>query len=49
MVAKSATDHGVRWKLAPALVRLVAQLDAAVPHRDRVSDGSIASHLMVGR
>lgn len=49
MVAKSGTDHGVRWKLAPALVRLVAQLDAAVPHRDRVSDGSIASHLMVGR
>ena len=44
MVAKAGSDHGVRWKLAPALVKLVAQLDAAVPHRNRVSDGSIASH-----
>ena len=44
MVAKTGTDHGVKWRLAPALVRLVAQLDRAVPHRDRVSDGSIASH-----
>ena len=44
MVAKAGTDAGVKWKLAPALVKLVAQLDAAVPHRNRVSDGSIASH-----
>ena len=44
MVAKSGTDAGVRWKLAPALVKLVAQLDEAAPHRDRASDGSIASH-----
>ena len=44
MVAKTGTDAGVKWRLAPALVRLVAQLDRAVPHRDRVSDGSIASH-----
>ena len=44
MVAKSGTDAGVRWKLAPALTKLVSQLDAAVPGRNRVSDGSIASH-----
>ena len=44
MVAKAGTDHGTKWRLAPALVRLISQLDAAVPHRDRVSDGSIASH-----
>ena len=41
---RPAQTHGIKWRLAPALVRLVAQLDRAVPHRDRVSDGSIASH-----
>lgn len=33
--------QGPGWKLAPSLVALIAEMDAAFPHRDHSSDGSI--------
>ena len=44
MVAESGTWGGEKWIFAPALIKLVAQVDAACPDRNRRSDGSIASH-----
>lgn len=41
MVAKRGTQSGIPWELAPSLVRLIDQVDALWPRRDRSSDGSI--------
>ncbi len=41
MVALSGIRGGVRWQLAPALVRLMQDVDAKWPNRVRISDGSI--------
>ena len=44
MVAKHGVWGGEKWSFAPALLRLVEQLDKACPGRATKCDGSIASH-----
>lgn len=43
MVARTGVKLGVTWHLAPALGRLMDQVDDAWPRRATLSDGSIAS------